>query len=96
MSDTPFPAFADHVGCGAMHTVEEIADAITRVAQLARTLVETERCVDLAGLETMVGLLCARALDLYPAQGRQVRPRLATLMLELDALSAALARDAPD
>jgi hypothetical protein len=47
--------------------------------------------VDLSGLEGMVGLLCARVLDLPPAQGRGLRPLLASLLAELDELNGALA-----
>jgi hypothetical protein len=47
--------------------------------------------VNLDGMDQMVGRLCARCLDLPPEEGRLLRPRLAELLSDIDALHAALA-----
>ncbi len=69
----------------------ELVDGVAALLRLARGLVTAGRAVDLAGLDRMVGLLCARALDLPPEEGRRLRPRLAALLAELDGLGSALA-----
>ncbi len=63
---------------------------LSRTAALARALVLAGRTVELAGLEGQVGLLCAKALDLPPEEGRQMRTELAILLAELDALAGTL------
>ena len=47
------------------------------------------RAVDLAGLEHMAGTLCARVLDLPPAEGLGFRPALVELRCRITALEAA-------
>ena len=74
-----------------MAAAEALADGVSATLRIARGLIEGHRQVDLAGLEAMVGWLCARALDLPPEQGRALRPRLALLLTELDDLTGALA-----
>jgi len=74
----------------AFESVDQLADAVARVVMLARALASQGRVVDLAGLDQQVGLLCARALDLQPVQGRAVRPRLLGLQAELESLAGAL------
>lgn len=64
---------------GARHTVETAAG-----------LVRGGRRVDLAGLDRLVSLLCAKALDLPAAKGRAARTGLIVLLTEIDALSLAL------
>jgi hypothetical protein len=73
-------------------------DGVTQTLSVARGLVEAGRYVDLAGLQDEVGLLCAKALDLPPAEGRAIRGDLATLLARVEALSGALlhARALPD
>lgn len=71
--------------------VEALADGVARTVQMARKLAEVRRRVDLAGLDRMVGLLCAKMLDLPLDQGRRLRPRLAQLQQELDGLDRVLA-----
>ena len=66
-------------------------DGIVATVRIARALVQAGRQVDLGGLDRMVGLLCARVLDLPPEQGRTLRPRLLALLAELDELNGALA-----
>lgn len=64
--------------------------AVASTLRLARSLLGTGRNVDIEGLDRMIGVLCARALDLPPEQGRAVRPNLALLLIELDTLSVAM------
>lgn len=59
----------------------------TATVGIARGLLASGRDVDLTGLDTMAGALCAQVLDLSPAEGIEFRPALA----ELDASIAALA-----
>lgn len=68
------------------------ADGVMQTLGVARGLVEAGRHVDLAGLEDQVGLLCAKALDLPPEDGRAVRADLFALLARVDALSVALLR----
>ncbi len=68
------------------------ADGVTQTLGVARGLVDAGRYVDLAGLEDQIGLLCAKALDLPPEDGRTVRGELATVLVRVEALSSALLR----
>ncbi len=70
--------------------VGQMIDGATSTLRVARGLLEGGRRVDLEGLDRVIGVLCARALDLPPDEGRAVRPRLALLLADLDALSLAL------
>ena len=67
-----------------------MAEAACGTLRMARALVESRRHVDLAGLQDAVGRLCAASLDLPPAQGRALRPQLAAVLAELDALERAM------
>lgn len=68
------------------------AAGVTQSLSVARGLVEAGRAVDLAGLEDQVGLVCAKALDLQPAEGRLIRGVLVALLARAEALSVALRR----
>jgi hypothetical protein len=74
------------------------ADDVTQTIGVARGLVEAGRYVDLAGLEDQIGLLCAKALDLPPAEGRAIRDDLIGMLARVEALSTALlhAHASPD
>jgi hypothetical protein len=67
-----------------------MVDELTRSMRLARAMAQAGRTVELAGLDAGIGQLCARCLDLPPERGRKLRPILAGLIAELDALAAAL------
>ena len=67
------------------------AAAVVGTLRMARVLAGSRRCIDLAGLDQEIGRLCAASLDLPPEQGRAMRPLLATVLAELDALSACMA-----
>jgi len=70
--------------------VDQMIDGATSTLRVARGLLEGGRRVDLEGLDRVIGVICARALDLPPEEGRTIRPRLALLLADLDALSLAL------
>ena len=75
-------ANADH----AARAVAALADDIGRGLAVARVLAQQGRELALNGLDQRVGVLCAQTLDLAPADARAMRPRLAALLAELDAL----------
>ena len=75
--------------------VRELAEDLTNVVGVARTLVESGRLIDLTGLTDQVGLLCATALDLQPDEGRRMRPKLIALSESFEALMRALQKAAP-
>ena len=68
-----------------------LADGLAATIRLSRVMAEARRNVDLAGLESGIGLLCAQALDLPAEQGPAMVPCLAGVLAEIDALAAALA-----
>ena len=70
--------------------VQEMITSVAAILRIARLLLNAGRRVDIQGLDRVVGILCARALDLPPDQGRLVRPSLAILLIELDTLSVAM------
>jgi len=74
-----------------MRATLALADGLAKTLRIAKALLQSDRTIDLVGLEMMIGLLCARALDLPPEHGRAVRPELMTLRNETDALIALLA-----
>ncbi len=75
-------------------------DAAAELASLSKTLHDTVniaaglaaggRRVDVAGLDRSVGLLCAKALDLPPVEGRAACALLFSLLSRIDALGVAL------
>ncbi len=79
-----------------MEAVRNFARSLAATARLARVLAEAGEQIDLAGLTAHVGLLCARALDLAPEQGHDVRTELMTLRGDLDTLAHALGMPPPD
>ena len=81
----------DDTSHDAIAAVRALADELTKMVGLACALAESGRTVDLAGLESQVGLLCAKSLDLPPDEGRRVRPRLIALSGSIEALSRILA-----
>lgn len=102
----PLPPRSDSAGaelpgaelpCAASRqpAAEQAAEAVANMLRLARGMVQSGRRVELEGLDQMVGRLCARCLDLPPEEGRALRPHLAALLVEIDALSASFARAQP-
>jgi hypothetical protein len=84
-----FPSAPPHsADMAARNAVLHLADSAARTLGVARILTESGRSVDLAGVENIIGLLCAKALDLPPALGGGVRPALRQVLTELDTLRA--------
>ena len=63
-------------------------ETIARTIRVAIALAANGRQLDLTGLEHQVGIICAQALDLGLEQGRGLRPKLCTLLGELDRLAS--------
>lgn len=80
------PAFPDT----PIERVRAAVVALRRTAALARAFAEAGRPIDLAGLDGQVGLVCARALDLPPEEGREMRAELRAVLGEIDALADTL------
>jgi hypothetical protein len=74
----------------AMAAAISFCEAITHTISIARVMVDSGQTVDLTGLESGIGLLCAKSLDLPPALGRVFRPRLITVLAALDEMTLAL------
>ncbi len=75
--------------------VRGLANGLRSTLGIARALAETGRRLDLVGLDSQVGLLCARVLDLEPDEGRAARVELIRLRADVDVLAAVLARPPP-
>jgi hypothetical protein len=78
------------VTSASLMELRAFADGVTQTLGVARGLVEAGCSVELAGLEDQVGLLCAKALDLPPAEGRIMLAELVTTLARVAALSLAL------
>lgn len=78
--------FDDH----ALATALAFCDGVEHLIEASRALLAAGERVDLAGLDGGIGLLCAKALDLPPATGRALRPRLTGLLRSLDEMSLAI------
>jgi hypothetical protein len=92
------PPLADFdVAHSGIDAARGLGGDLIRLLQMTRALASVGRSVDLTGLDRQVGLLCAKALDLMPEDGRTLRPMLIGLLADLDALSATLAvrKDVP-
>jgi len=69
--------------------------AVQRTLQIAQVLAQSDRPVDLSGLEDWVGRLTASVLDLEPIDGRRMRPALIGLLSGLDRLQHTVTSRAP-
>jgi hypothetical protein len=69
-----------------------LGENLIHLLHMTRALASVGRSVDLTGLDQQIGLLCAKALDLAPEEGRALRPMLVGLLADLDGLSTTLAR----
>lgn len=76
---------AEFAACSAM------AQAVRRTLEVSSALASAGRAIDLASLDNWIGRLTASALDLDPADGRRMRPALAGLLRNLDALEQQIA-----
>ncbi len=75
---------------GQRDSVAALAASAQRTLRVARSLADTGRPIDLYGLDRMLGLVTAQALDLEPVDGRQIRTALIGLLQDLDRLEHAV------
>ena len=87
--DPERPASLDPASFDPVQALTVYIEDLKKTIALATTLTHAGRKVDLSGLEHSVGIVCAKALDLMPDQGRTLRPALVALAAALDALSIA-------
>ncbi len=73
-----------------LNNARSLAASLAGTLRMARALAVAGRRIELAGIEGPIGLLCAKSLDLPPAQSGAIRLTLMILLEELDALSATL------
>jgi hypothetical protein len=78
-----------------INAVCDFAEQLKNVVDTACALVESNREVDLTGLDCEIGLLCAKSLDLPPDEGRRIRPRLIALFGSVEGLSRAFRARGP-
>ena len=71
----------------AMKLSSDAMEHVAATLRIAAALAGSGRSLDLAGLDSDVGKLCAGLLDLPPDMGRILRPRLLGLVAELDRLA---------
>ena len=76
----------DAAGSGCVALIQQAQQAV----RLSRALAGTGRAVDLAGLDQLMGAACAQALNLPHTDGLALRPLLAALLAECDALGRTL------
>jgi hypothetical protein len=79
----------------AQSQVLELAEQTCRMIAVANAMVASGRRVDLAGLQHSAGLLCAKALDLQPAETGFARIELLRLVTGLDTLTASMRARSP-
>ncbi len=94
--DSPIGLPGWPASASSLPQAEQAVEAVATLLRLARGMAEGGRRVELAGLERLVGPLCARSLDLPADEGRRMVPLLAGLVAELDALQRMMARDVAD
>jgi len=71
-----------------------LADQTFRVIAVAQTLVDSQRHVDLDGLQDQIGLLCAKALDLPPGRTGLVAMELRRLRDAMNEFCVSMREDA--
>lgn len=64
-----------------------LASSLAGTIEVSKALVRAGRRLDLSGLDVLMGLLCAKALDLAPEEGRIIRVELVSLRATLSELA---------
>ena len=90
MDALPSPGFPSHGFSSPTAKLDAMAEGVLALLRTARGLAGGGRRVDLAGLDDMVGVLCAQTLDLPLADGRRFGAKLQRIDAELDLLKLAL------
>lgn len=68
---------------------------IQQTVRMSSALAAADRTVNLTGLEDLVGILCAQALDLPPSEGKVLRISLEALLADCDVLASTLRHPSP-
>lgn len=89
LPDTPTPPTFDPEA-----EVLALSAQTARLIAVSQALVSARRHVDLDGLQAQVGLLCAKALDLPPAQTGFLKLELQQLVRLTDGLMTSLRENA--
>ncbi len=76
----------------AVTAITNAVEHLTETLMLARLLVQSGAAIDLSGLDREVGDLCADAVALPRAEGRDMATPLADLLAELEQLERAMDR----
>jgi hypothetical protein len=63
------------------------ARSLRQTAALARAFADAGREIDLTGLDGQIGFVCAKTLDLPPAEGRLMAGELQALLAEIEQLA---------
>lgn len=66
---------------------KSLASSLSGTVEVSKALVRSGRQLDLSGLDVLVGLLCAKALDLAPEEGHVIRTELISLRTMLSDLA---------
>jgi len=90
-SADPFPSSPQQ----AQEAVLGLVGEAQYLLSLIRAMITSGQRIRLAGLESAIGLLCAKALDLPPDQAAPVRAQLTLLLAELDRLTLAVRGEPP-
>ncbi len=85
-----FPMLDGPADDRAAESVRRLGTQLIASLSTARILLEAGREVDLSGLQDSIGELCARALDLAPTTGLELRALLVALRKEVDRTTAVL------
>ena len=85
-----FPTLDRSADQRAADAVRHLGAQLLATLSTARILIESGREVDLSGAQDSVGQLCARALDLSPGTGLELRDLLRAVRAEVDRTTAAL------
>ena len=70
-----------------LEETRSLAKALYATIGVACALARMGRRLDLTGLDTQVGFLCAKALDLNPEDGRELHQELIAMRLGLASLA---------
>lgn len=76
----------------AVAAITAAVEHLTETLVLARVLVQSGAAIDLAGLDREVGDLCAEAISLPRAEGRDMATPLADLLNEIEQLERLMER----
>jgi hypothetical protein len=76
----------------AVTAIAAAVEQLTETLVLARVLVQSGMAIDLSGLDREVGDLCADAISLPRAEGRDMATPLADLLAEIEQLERLMER----